>query len=160
MKRLITTLLWATFLVGCGGGNSSNGGMTPNAQLNGSWHATLTSTASGRSSTVDVFILQNGANLSSDKISLGTTCSSVGTMSGSVSGNQVNMIITGNNGDTVSITGTASGGHSLFCQKQMASSERTGAKVLVCRRRRGRNDAERKRRGMRHSLTCARSYFV
>jgi hypothetical protein len=113
MKRLIATLLWATFLLGCGGGSSTGGGPTPNAQLNGSWHATLTSTASGGSSTVDVFIVQNGATLSSGRVALGTTCSSVGTMTGSVSGDKVNVVITGNNGDTVSVTGTASGANSL-----------------------------------------------
>jgi hypothetical protein len=106
--KIIATLFWATFLVGCGGSGSNGNGVTTNAQLNGSWHVTLTSTASNSSSTLDVFIVQNGATLSSDKVALGSTCSSVGTMSGSVSGNQVNMTVTGNEGDIVSITGTTS----------------------------------------------------
>jgi hypothetical protein len=113
MKSLIATRLWVTFLLGCGGSGSTGGGPTPNAQLNGSWHATLASAASGGSSTLDVFIVQKGATLSSDRIALGGTCSSVGTMNGSVSGDKVNVVITGNNGDTVSLTGTASGANSL-----------------------------------------------
>jgi hypothetical protein len=72
MKSLIATLLWVTFLLGCGGSSSTGGGPTPNAQLNGSWHATLASAASGGSSTLDVFIVQKGATLSSDRIALGT----------------------------------------------------------------------------------------
>jgi hypothetical protein len=113
MKSLIATLLWVTFLLGCGGSSSTGGGPTPNAQLNGSWHATLASAASGGSSTLDVFIVQKGATLSSDRIALGGTCSSAGAMNGSVSGDKVNVVITGNNGDTVSVTGTASGANSL-----------------------------------------------
>jgi hypothetical protein len=113
MKRLIATLLWTTFLLGCGGSSSVGGGPTLNAQLNGSWHATLTSTASGGSFPLDIFIVQNGTTLSSDKISVQGMCSSINTMSGSVSGSKLNFIITGNTGDTVSITGTASGGNSF-----------------------------------------------
>jgi len=112
MKRVIATLLWATFLVGCGGGSSS-GGPPAAAQLNGSWHATLTSKASGGNSPVDIFILQDGTALSANRVVLLATCSNSSTMTGSVSGNTVNMMITGNNGDTVIITGTASGNNSL-----------------------------------------------
>jgi PilZ domain len=71
MKSLIATLLWVTFLLGCGGSSSTGGGPTPNAQLNGSWHATLASAASGGGSTLDVFIVQRGATLASDRIALG-----------------------------------------------------------------------------------------
>ena len=99
--------------MGCGGSSSPGGGPTPNAQLSGNWHATLTSTASGRSSTLDMFILQNGTALSSGSVAMGSTCSSTGTMSGSVSGNKINSTVTGNEGDTVAILGTVSGGNSL-----------------------------------------------
>jgi hypothetical protein len=109
----IATLLLATFLAGCGGSSSTGGGPAPNAQLNGSWHATLTSTAGGSPSSVDLFILQNGTVLTSNQVLVGTTCSSVGTMSGSVSGKSVNILITGNEGDTISFMGTASSGTSL-----------------------------------------------
>jgi hypothetical protein len=114
MKSLVATLLWVTLLLGCGGNSSTGGGPTPNAQLNGSWHATLTPNTSGVGSTLDVFIFQHGATLSSDRVHLGTTlCSSAGTMKGSVSGNKVNVTITGNRGDTISIGGTVSGNNSL-----------------------------------------------
>jgi hypothetical protein len=114
MKSLVATLLCVTFLLGCGGRSSSTGGgPTPNAQLNGSWHATLTSTPSGTSSPLEMFIIQTGATLSSDRVGIGLTCSSVGTMSGTVSGKKVNLTITGNNGDTVSISGTMSSDNSL-----------------------------------------------
>jgi hypothetical protein len=106
-----TTLLLATFLMGCGGGSSS--GPPTNAQLNGSWHATLISPTSGRNSDVELFILQNGSTLTANQVFMGTTCSSVGTMSGLVSRNSINMSITGNEGDTISFTGTASSGTSF-----------------------------------------------
>jgi hypothetical protein len=80
------------------------------AAIGGSWHMILTSVNPGVSPTLDLFINQNGAILSSSRVALGITCSSIGTMSGSVSGNQLNMLVTGNNGDTVSITGTTSVG--------------------------------------------------
>jgi len=79
-----------------------------NATVAGSWHESLTSTGSGRKSTVDLYILQNGTTLSSSRVALGATCSSNGTMSGSVSGDDVAMTITGINGDTINVTGTVS----------------------------------------------------
>jgi hypothetical protein len=112
MKSLITTLASAMFLIGCGGSSSSSG-PSVNAQLNGSWHVTLTSTTSGGSSTLDLFILQSGVTLSSTRVALGTTCSSVGTMTGSVTGDKVNITIIGNGGDTVNITGTASADNAI-----------------------------------------------
>jgi hypothetical protein len=90
MKGLIATLLWGTFLLGCGGSNSTGGGPTPNAQLNGSWHATLASAASGGGSTLDVFIVQRAQLSRLTELLLGGTCSSVGTMKGSVSREKVN----------------------------------------------------------------------
>ncbi len=113
MKNLVVTLLGCTFLAGCGGGNGDNsgtGGMPSNAQLNGNWHAILTSTVSSHPLVEDFFIVQTGDTLSSDNISLQGTCFPSGTMMGSVNGNQVNMILTSQDGDTVSITGTVSGG--------------------------------------------------
>jgi hypothetical protein len=106
-------LFWAAVLVGCGGSGSPGGAPTPNAHLNGSWHAALTSPTSGINSSVDVFILQNGTALTSNQVFMGTTCSSVGTMSGTVSGNTIQMSITGNEGDTISFTGTVSSDNSF-----------------------------------------------
>jgi hypothetical protein len=78
--------------------------------MNGSWHATLTSTASpGDNSSVDVFIIQQGTALSAVRIFLTATCSNESTMSGSVKGNAVDMTITGNSGDTATLAGTVSG---------------------------------------------------
>jgi hypothetical protein len=59
---------------------------------------------------MDLFIIQNGGTLSSNQVALEAICSSVGTMSGSVTGNQLNILVSGNNEDTVSIAGTASAG--------------------------------------------------
>ena len=78
------------------------------AQLSGSWHLILSSSnISGTSPELDLFIVQNGTTLASSNVGMGITCSSIGTMSGSVSGNTISMVVTGNNGDTVSVTGTA-----------------------------------------------------
>jgi hypothetical protein len=106
MKNLVAALLCSTFLAGCGGGGTSR---PSNAQLSGNWHAILTSAVSSNPLGEDFFIVQNGGTLSSDNISLQGTCFPAGTMMGSVNGNQVNMILNSQNGDTVSITGTASG---------------------------------------------------
>jgi hypothetical protein len=106
MKSLFATAFWAAFLVSCGGGGSPGGPMS--TTVAGSWHESLTSTGSGRKSTVDLYILQNGTTLSSSRVALGATCSSNGTMSGSVSGDNVAMTITGINGDTINVTGTVS----------------------------------------------------
>jgi len=80
-----------------------------NAQLSGNWHLALSSSnISGTSPTLDMFIVQNGTTLASSNVGMGaTTCSSTGTMEGSISGNSISMVVTGNNGDTVSVTGTA-----------------------------------------------------
>jgi len=110
MTSRIVILLSGAFLLGCGGMNPTDSGPASNAALNGSWHISLTSATPGVTSTLDLFIIQNGGALSSAQVALGTTCSSVGTMSGSVTGNQLNILVTGNNGDTVSITGMASTG--------------------------------------------------
>jgi hypothetical protein len=106
MKNLVAAPLWSTFLAGCGGGTSR----PSNAQLNGNWHAILTSTLSSNPLFEDFLIVQNGGTLSSNNISLQGTCFPSGTMMGFVNGNQVNMILTSQDGDTV--TGTASG-HTL-----------------------------------------------
>jgi hypothetical protein len=109
MSSRIGILLSGTLLLGCGG-MTPTGGPPSNAALSGSWHAILTSATPGDSPTLDLFVIQNGETLWSDRVALRTTCSSVGTMSGSVNGNQVNMLVTGNNGDTVNVIGTASVG--------------------------------------------------
>ncbi len=108
MRSLVAILLSTAFLAGCGGGAGPSG-MPSNAQLQGNWHAILTSTVSSNPLVEDFFIAQNGATLSSNNITLQGTCFPSGTMTGTVSGSQVNMIFTSQDGDTVSITGTASG---------------------------------------------------
>ena len=107
MKLFITTILWATFLLGCGG-NHSIGGQTSNARLQGNWHLNLTSSLITGTFTVDIFILQTGTTVSSSRIALQPTCSSSGTMNGTVNDNKVNLAITGNSGDTVAINGIVS----------------------------------------------------
>ena len=111
-KRLVSTLLWTTFLLGCGG-SSPTGALDPNAQLAGSWHATLTSSPSGRSLPLDIFILQNGQTLSAVAPTFVIGTCSESTMNGSVSGNKVKIVFSGDLGDTVIITGTASGNNSI-----------------------------------------------
>lgn len=102
MNKLIAIPLGAALLMGCGGMNPPT-----NAQLSGSWHLILSSNSSGASPALDLVIVQNGTTLASSRVGMGITCSSIGTMSGSVSGNTISMVVTGNSGDTVRVTGTA-----------------------------------------------------
>jgi hypothetical protein len=102
----IVAILFCTLLMGCGG---SGHGSPPN--LHGNWHAILTSTASGQQCTLDLFILQNGATLSSPRILVAPCGSDEGTMSGSITGNAVNITITARDPSPmgITITGTVSG---------------------------------------------------
>jgi hypothetical protein len=104
MKRAAILMLCVFFLPSCGG----DGG-TKTSNINGSWHITQTSSTNAPAAAipVDIFIVQNGTTLSADHLFV-LTCSNENSMSGSVSGNQVNMVITGNQGDIYSITGTLS----------------------------------------------------
>jgi hypothetical protein len=102
-NKLIAILLGAAHLMGCGGMSNPT-----NAQLSGSWHLILSSNISGTSPTLDLFVVQTGTTLASSQVAMGVaTCSSSGTMAGSISGKSISMVFTGNDGDTVSVTGTA-----------------------------------------------------
>lgn len=105
VKRFLT-LLACTFLVACGSDTS-----TP-ANLSGSWHATVTSMASGPS-VADMFIRQNGTSISSPLVVLGnTTCAPNGTMSGTVHGSAVSLTIIESDfpADVITMSGSLTNG--------------------------------------------------
>lgn len=110
--RLI--MLACALLTGCGGGNTSN--ITPppvqNSNISGSWHATVTSNVFQQTSTADMFIVQNGTSLTSNRVLLDSTCSTLSaSMSGTINGNSVTLVINEGNSppDTVTATGTLAG---------------------------------------------------
>lgn len=96
--------LMALFVAGCGGGSGTN------ATVTGIWTGTATQTrAVGDKSTIQFEFVQVGGGVSGTAIINTKTISTVGSLNGTINGNQVNATINNGSGSTASVTGTVSG---------------------------------------------------
>ena len=108
-RRWSSLLLLLPLLPGCGSDHSQ-----PAAKVAGSWHFVLTSTNLGeQSSTADLFISQNSSVIQSSGsqvVFVGSVCSVLGMMTGSVAGSTVTMNMThADMVDKVNVTATVTG---------------------------------------------------
>ncbi|MCW3097320.1 MAG: hypothetical protein JWL77_2938 [Chthonomonadaceae bacterium] len=107
--------LWAIFAVstvlfaaGCGGGGG--GGNSGNAAVNGVWSGSSTQTrAVGSTSPVQVEFFQNGNAITGTAVATGIAGTSIGNLTGTISGSQMTASVTSGVGNTATLTGVVSG---------------------------------------------------
>lgn len=114
MKRRLALLLACPLLVTACGGGSSSSAADPPGPLSGNWQVVLQSTSSVSDPHPESgFLQQNGDVVSGSVIQINSPCSGVGGVSGTVSGNNVSLVVSPV-GSVVTLTGALnSGGTSM-----------------------------------------------
>ncbi len=96
--------------VSCGGYGNNSSSSASSTSIAGNWQFTYTS-AHGGSSTVSGPLTQTGSNVSGS-VNITGSCSTTGTISGTLSGTNLTATLTEANPETISITGTVSTSYS------------------------------------------------
>lgn len=86
IKRSVLIGLFALFLAGCGGGDSS---LPPTVNVTGEWKGTARDASNGATGAVSFSLNQVGANIGGSFSSPTNLCLKVGAISGTVSGNEI-----------------------------------------------------------------------
>lgn len=102
-------LLALLFLSGCGGGNSGNGAGSSTTSssatwMTGNWQITLQK-STGKPKTESGFLAESDGAITGSLLLSGGTCSGVGNVTGTTTGNSVSMSVN-NAGQTLSLQGT------------------------------------------------------
>jgi hypothetical protein len=110
-RRLAIFLAFPLLMTACGGGsNSSSSAADPPGPLSGNWQVALQSTSSNSDThPASGFLQQNGDAVTGSVIQMNDPCSGIGGVTGTVTGNNVSLVVSPT-GSVVTLTGAINSG--------------------------------------------------
>jgi len=109
----IVVCLTVSFLMtGCGSSSSTVNSSSASAGISGNWQMSLQPADSGDPKSQSGFLLQSGNVISGGVIVSDNPCSGVGTVTGTVSGSDVSLVVT-LSGIVINLSGTVSGQNAM-----------------------------------------------